>query len=208
MANIGPSNRRSLTGALKRFASMLIEEARDVGGFTFAELDVLLDFEDSTTSRYSEWKRAPNAEDIQNLENKVARLLKRPAHLVVVENNGLAAEGGITNLEFGFPNKALNLRDVPTNSLQLGYDADWPTYRRLKYSPPRSGLSLLSVYAWQWGILWDRGVLEHPWTRDALGFHPDTPVEVFLPKMVEDAKAGRTAYMRMRQALNCDFIKS
>jgi len=49
-----------------------------------------------------------------------------------------------------------------------------------------------------WGILWDRGVLDHAWTREALGFHPDTLVEVFLPKMVEDAKAERTAYMRMR----------
>lgn len=186
---------------------MLIEEARDVGGFTFAELDVLLDFEDGTTSRYSQRKRAPNAEDIQDLENKVARLLKRPAHLVVLENNGLAAEGGITNLEFGVPDKALNLRDVPANLLQLGYDADWPTYRRLKYSPSRGGHSLLSVYAWQWGILWDRGALDLPWTREALGLHPDTPVEMFLPEMVENAKAERAAYIRMRRAL-FDFQNS
>ncbi|MFL6671724.1 MAG: hypothetical protein ACJ8LG_00360 [Massilia sp.] len=202
MANIGANNRRSLTGALKRFASMLIEEARDVGGFTFAELDALLDFDDGTTSRYSQRKRAPNAEDIQDLENKVARLLKRPAHLVVIENNGLAAEGGMANLEFGVPDKALNLRDTPANSLQLGYDTDWPTYRRLKYSPPSGSLSLLSVYAWQWGILWDRGALGAPSTREASGLHPDTPVEVFLPGLVEDAKVERAAYMRMRRSLN------
>lgn len=187
---------------------MLIEEARDVGGYTFAELDVLLDVEDGTTSRYAQRKRAPNAEDIQDLENKVARLLKRPAHMVVIENNGLADESGFADLEFGFPDKALNLRDIPAYSLQLGYDSDWPTYRRLKYSPHRGGQSLLSLYAWQWGILWDRGVLAAPWTREALGLDPNTPVEVFLPKMVEDAKAERTAYMRMRQSLiseiHCD----
>lgn len=202
MANIGPNNRRSLTGALKRFASMLIEEARDVGGFTFAELDALLGVEDGTTSRYSQRKRAPNAEDIQDLENKVARLLKRPAHLVVIENNGLAVPDGIASLEVGVPDKALNLRDTPAYSLQLGYDADWPTYRRLKYSLPRGGISLLSVYAWQWGILWDRGALGEQWTREALGLAPDTPVEAFLPRMVEDAKAERAAYLRMRRSVN------
>lgn len=181
---------------------MLIEEAKDVGGFTFAELDALLDVEDGTTSRYSQRKRAPNAEDIQDLENKVARLLKRPAHVVVIENNGLAVEGSMANLEFGAPDKALNLRDTPAYSLQLGYDGDWPTYRRLKYSPPRGGRSLLSVYAWQWGVLWDRGALAEPWTREDLELAPDTPVEAFLPKMVEEAKAERAAYMRMRRSLS------
>lgn len=180
---------------------MLMEEARDVGGFTFAELDALLNVEDGTTSRYSQRKRAPNAEDIQDLENKVARLLKRPAHTVVIENNGFAVAGEIASLEFGVPDKALNLRDTPAYLLQLGYDADWPTYRRLKYSPPRDGRSLLSVYAWQWGILWDRGALAEPWTREALGIAPDTPVEAFLPRMVEEAKAKRVAYIRMQRSL-------
>lgn len=201
MANTGPNNRRSLTGALKRFASMLIEEARDVGGFTFAELDVLLDVEEGTTSRYSQRKRAPNAEDIQDLENRVARLLKRPAHVVVIENNGLAVNP-YTELGIDEPDKNLNLRKIPAECLELSYEGDWPTYRRLKYSPPRGGLRLVHLFAWQWGILWDRGVLPSQWSRATLGIPADAPVESFLPAMVEAAKLERSAAWAAQAALH------
>lgn len=180
---------------------MLVEEARDVGGFTFAELDTLLDFEEGTASRYAQRKRAPNAEDIQDLENKVARVLKRTAHLVVIEDNGLAADGPFADRAVGVPDKNLNLRGTPADAFQLGYEDDWPTYRRLKYSPRRGGQTLLSLYAWQWGLLWDRGVLQAPWTRESMGLDPSTPVEEFLPHMVSAAKAERSAYMSMRRSL-------
>lgn len=200
VANIGPNSRRSLTGALKRFASMLIEEARDVGGFTFAELDTMLDLAEGTTSRYSQRKRAPNAEDIQDLENKVARLLKRPAHVVVIEANDMAV-APYAELVVGEPDKNLNLRAMSAEYLQFGYEGDWPTYRRLTYSSPRGGVRLIHLYAWQWGILWDRGVLPSEWTRAALGIPEDAPVESFLPAMVEAAKLERAAAWRAQAAL-------
>jgi hypothetical protein len=125
----------------------------------------------------------------------------RPPHLVVIKDNGLAIGGGFANLSAGFPDKNLNLRDTPSYAFQLGYEDDWPTYRRLKCSPPRDGRTLLGLYAWQWGILWDRNALPEPWTREALGIDPSVPVEGFLPAMVEEAKAERRAYMRMRRSV-------
>jgi hypothetical protein len=179
---------------------MLIEEARDVGGFTFAELDDRLGLEEGTTSRYSQRKRAPNAESIQDLENKIAKLLKRPAHVVVIDNN-LLAVAPYAELAVGEPDKNLNLRTIPAEYLELSYEGGWPTYRRLKYTPPLHGLRLAQLYAWQWGILWDRGVLPPQWSRAALGIPDEVPVEAFLPAMVEEAKLEWAAAWQTQAAL-------
>lgn len=191
----------SLTGARKRFTAMLVEEAKEIGGFTFEELDELLDMKQHTMSRYSQQKRAPNAVDVQDLENKVAKLLKRPSHVVVIENNELAVHP-YAELMVGAPDNGLNLRSTPAECFQLGYEGDWPTYRRLKYSPPRGGVRLIQLYAWQWGILWDRGVLPSQWSRQALGIPEDAPVESFLPAMVEAAKAERAAIWRAQATIH------
>lgn len=199
MANVRPNNRRALTGALKRFSSMLIEEAKDISGLTYAELDESLEYEYGTTSRYAQRKRAPNAEDVQDLENRVARLLKRPSHIVTIESNELISNGSLAELAIGWPDRNLDLRDLNAITLQLGYEDDWPTYRRLKYSPRHGGVRLLDLYAWQWGVLWDRNVLPAPWSREVLGISCDAPVEAFLPHLVEQAKKERLAYVAMRR---------
>jgi hypothetical protein len=201
MANNGSNMGRTLRPALSRFAAMLVEEARDLLGLTYPKLDEKLKLIDGTTQRYALYPtrketRAPQADEIQNLENIVAAAVQRPAHIVVIENNALLADGAhLLDIGIGVPDAKINLRQIDKNSLQLGYEDDWPTYRRLKYTRPRGGVSLLELYAWQWGVLWDRGVLREPWTREAQGIAPDVPTEDFLPKLVEEAKQQRLAVM-------------
>ncbi|XYJ88709.1 Transposase [Cupriavidus necator] len=194
MANIGPNRGRRLRIALSRFAAMLIEEARDFTGLTFEQLDEALELKEGEAIRYSRYPiergtRAPNADDIQDLEDRVARLLKRPAHTVVVENNAVLNADPYADPVIGEPRSGMNLRDLDATDVQLGYEGDWPTYRRLKYSPPTRGVRVLDLYLWQWGILWDKGVL--PWSREALGLPQSTPVEEFLPALVQEVKRQR-----------------
>ncbi|WP_439670861.1 hypothetical protein [Cupriavidus necator] len=173
---------------------MLIEEARDFTGLTFEQLDEALELKEGEAIRYSRYPiergtRAPNADDIQDLEDRVARLLKRPAHTVVVENNAVLNADPYADPVIGEPRSGMNLRDLDATDVQLGYEGDWPTYRRLKYSPPTRGVRVLDLYLWQWGILWDKGVL--PWSREALGLPQSTPVEEFLPALVQEVKRQR-----------------
>lgn len=196
MANIGPNKGRRLRIALSRFAAMLIEEARDFTGLTFEQLDEALELKEGEAIRYSRYPiergtRAPNADDIQDLENRVASLLKRSAHTIVVENNAVLNADPYADPVIGAPHSGMNLRDLDATDIQLGYEDDWPTYRRLKYSPPLEGVRPLDLYLWQWGILWDKGLLPEPWTRGALGLPQSTPVEEFLPDLVQNAKRQR-----------------
>ncbi|MDY7579290.1 hypothetical protein RGU70_13285 [Herbaspirillum sp. RTI4] len=157
---------------------MLIEESRDITGLTFAQLDEKLDLPDGQSYRYSLYPienktRAPQANQIQELEYRVAKLLKRAAHIVVVENNGKIAneseDFSQQDIVEGKPGDGLNLRQLDGIELQLGYDGDWPTYRRLKSDGVLfygGGVSIrdlvkrgvhsewpemLRLYAWQWG---------------------------------------------------------
>lgn len=206
MANIGSNKGRRLRVALSRFAAMLIEEARDITGLTFPELDEGLELEPGQAVRYSRYPieagtRAPNAAGIQRLEEKVAALLKRPSHTVVIENNALLSEDWLADPVVGVPAADINLRTTESTDLQLGYEDDWPTYRRLKYSVPQDGIRLLDLYLWQYGVLWEMGTLPPEWSREAIGVPEDMPVEEFLPQLVQEAKRQRLQILKGIQAL-------
>jgi len=205
MANVGPNKGRRLRLALSRFSAMLIEEARDLSGLAHPKLDEVFGFHVGKCQRYAlypprPWNRAPQADEIQNLENLVARLLKRPAHVVVIEDNTrFVGNNDLLDVVVGPPDAGLDLRAADETDLELRYEDDWPTYRRLKYSSPRNGITLLDLYAWQYGIFWDKGILPDPWTREALGIPANVPVDVFLPGLVEEMKAKRLAHLELSQ---------
>jgi hypothetical protein len=48
-------------------------------------------------------------------------------------------------------------------------------------------------YLWQWGILWDRGAVPFPWSREVLGIPIDMPVESFLPSLTQAQIQTRVA---------------
>ncbi|MGA4079908.1 hypothetical protein ACI2VA_08690 [Ralstonia nicotianae] len=201
MANNGSNKGKRLHIALRRFAAMLIEEALDITGLTLEELDEDLGLESGQAGRYSRCTRAPHAAGIQRLEEKVAALLKRPSHKVVIENNALLLEDWLADPVVGVPAAGINLRPNESTDLQLGYEGDWPTYRRLKYSAPQDGVRLLDLYLWQYGVLWDMGTLPPEWSREAIGVPEDMPVEEFLPQLVEEAKRQRLQFLNGIQAL-------
>lgn len=180
MANIGPNRGRTLRGALNRFAAILIDEARTLTGLSYSDLDAALDLPDGQSYRYSLYPRtlktrAPQAASIQQLENRIAALLKRRAHRIVVRNNKAKIQG--RDEIVGSPGNLIDFSDLAWSDLELAYEYDWPTFRRLK------GRSVLEHYLWQWGILWDRGVVPYPWTREGLGVPANMPVEEFLPSL-------------------------
>ena len=213
--NLGPNKGKRLKPALARFASMLIEEVKDITGLTYPQIDEALELSNGQAIRYSEFSKgrenphAPHAAGIQRLENSVARLLRRTAHVVVVENNAKIGPGGFEQPDFieGTPGDDLNLRAYSATDFQLGYDGGWPTYRSLKadpttifcYYPPihelvAQGLhddwpEMLQIYSWQWGVLWDRGL---PWlSRETMEVAPDTPIEAAVEKITAQAMQDR-----------------
>jgi|SRR5450830_114337 len=224
--NVGPNKGRRLRLALARFAAVLIEEARDITGFSYERLDEALGFPPGQSIRYSRYNkgggdtRAPQAAGIQELENRVAKLLGRVPQTVVVENNAKITEGGFHEEGFiaGRPEENVNLREYKANDFQLGYEGDWPTYRRLKYDPSTlfcdfppihelvekgahdSWPEMLKLYAWQWGVLWDRGL---PWLdRESIGVAAGTPVGAFLHPYAEKAKLTRAFFAQWGNSVN------
>ena len=163
---------------------MLIEEAHDISGLSYEALDEQFGFSAGLCLRYRAKKRAPQADGIQNLENLVARLLKRPAHVVLIYDYSKVTKHDLLNVTIETPDRKMNLRDRDNAFLQLGYEDDWPTYRRLKYGRTIGGIRTIDLYRWQWGCLWDKGILQEPWTRAYLGLNADTPIEDFLEKSV------------------------
>jgi hypothetical protein len=201
--NNGKNKGRRLRLAIAQFASMLIQEAKDLTGASYPQLDALLGLPDGKSSSYSIFPitpktRAPQAASIQDLENRVARLLKRPAHVVVVEDNSRLevdhafSNPELINLVVGRPTAGMNLRASNDTDLQLEYEDNWPTYHQLlDWSAPRGGTTLFELYRWQYGVFWDRGILPKAWTREALGIDANAEVESFLPGMVNVAKTMR-----------------
>ena len=214
--NVGENKKRRLNRALQRFAAMLIEEAMDLTGLPKSKVAEAMGLSDDQVNRYTRLpgmknSRAPQAAAVQQLENRVAKLLKRTAHTVVVQNN---SKVGSSNAYFsdsveGRPGDDLNLRQFDMGSFQLSYEGDWPTYRQLKtFRAWRTGSvdmkslvtrrasyeewpEMLRFYAWQWGILWERGV---PWlSRENFGIDTNAKLETFLPAMTERAKLDRRA---------------
>lgn len=202
---------RRLGPALSYFAAMLVEEALDVGGMTISQLAQELDIPYERVKRYSRYPgekgktRGLQVASVQWLENKVAQVLQRSAHPVAVKY----ASGDLAN-----PTAELNVRDFNEFELWLGYSDGWPTYGRLKYGyenfwpvfgiardEPQMELSVhelvaknaslcewpkrVQPYAWQWGVLWDKGL---PWlSRAILDIKADISVESFLPSMTSQA---------------------
>lgn len=180
MANNGPNRGRLLRAAINRFAAILIEEARALSGLSYPALDEALGLENGQSYRYSLYPRtkktrSPQAASIQTLENRVAKLLKRRAHRLVIQNNAAIRQG--QNGSGGSPATPVGLDDIAHTDLQIGYEHDWPTFRRLK------GRLVMEHYLWQWGILWDTGRLPYPWSRELFGIPADMPVEAFLPAL-------------------------
>lgn len=205
MANIGPNRGRTFRSAINRFAAMLIDEARTLTGSTYAELDALLDLPEGQCYRYSLYPRtkktrSPQAASVQNLENRVARLLKRRAHTILVQNNKAARPQGDETLSV--PGDQDGLGDVDGSDLQLVYEHDWPTFRRLKDK------AAMSHYLWQWGILWDRGTVPLPWSRELFNLPADMPIEQFLPSLTAAHVNIRAAMMRSRNAGNLPEMPS
>jgi hypothetical protein len=211
MSNIGPNRGRRLRVASSRFAAMLIEELQDIGQFrTFPELDDVL--EKVGVSRGTAWRyslyplgkktRTPNLDSLQRLENKVAGILKRPSHTVMIyDNAGLSSDSEPSETTIGSPSDRPVLRGAAVETdFQLGYDADWPTYRRLKYSWPIDGVRTIDLYRWQWGVLWDRG----EFSPEEMGVPQGQSIETFLVERVQHWKEQRLAlqkqYFQKRQA--------
>lgn len=214
--NVGENKKRRLNRALQRFAAMLIEEATDLSGLPKSKLAEAMGISDDQVRRYARLpgrknSRAPQAAAVQQLENRVAKLLKRSAHTIVVENqsNLSGPNNYFSERVEGRPGDDLNLRQFDLGDFQLGYEGDWPTYRRLKVratlthqpevvkalvkrrAPFEAWPEVLRAYAWQWGILWDHGL---PWlSRESFGFAADVELEIVLQVLAERAKQDRRA---------------
>ena len=181
--------------ALGRFSAMLIEECRDLTGLTYEEIDKKLGLETGQAFRWSRFggpqslsgikkERSPQAGAMKYLEVKVAKFLGRPAHKLVVESNShLDPNDPSKDLVVADLKPAINLRSYDQSDLQIGYEDNWPTYRRLKYS---SKLDLIAVYRWQWRILWD------PDDRKGLG---DSEVDARIQELFEQAKQQRKSLL-------------
>lgn len=171
MANVGPNQGRRLKAAISRFTAMLIREARDLTGLSYERLDEALGLTAGNSYRYSldpsrSKSRAVQIGGIQSLENRVARLLRRPAHLIaVVETRELDALAMLYRMpvaNFGLP------RHVGADDIELIYDNYWPTYADLsrdgRFDIERTWADqpeLFHGFGWQWGCLWDQAPDEH-----------------------------------------------
>lgn len=177
---------------------MLIEEVQDIAGLSYPQIDEQLHLPDGQAYRYAldaanKKSRAPQAHSVQNLEFRVARLLKRPARRVIIRNNGLClfGYGDEDDQIIGTPGENFNLRGFESSVYRLGYE-EHPTYWELKYSaanntdgkehslarlmrrkaPCREWDLLRLLFSFQWGILWSNGA---PWSS---GEETDFPGEV------------------------------
>jgi hypothetical protein len=204
----GQKNRgRRLKPALNRFSSILIEEALELTSLSIQQLNEALGLPEGQAERYlHRYKdRGPQAGSIQELENRVAKLLKRTAHTIVIENTFKVM---YRNYRFpdsvvGKPADNINLRDYGPECYELRYENDWPTFYQLKhqwdllprgvYRPDSSIRDILKrgaydelppgfcKFSFQWGVLWDKGI---PWLkRELFGVEPNTPIEAFLPEL-------------------------
>ena len=201
MSNVGPNEGRRLRMASSRFTAMLIEEAKDLSGLTYAKLDEALGFELGRCTQYSRYPvrektRAPQADELQNLENLVARLLLRPAHVLKIENLALlTTDEPFADIVVGEPDLALDLREFQQIDFVITYEDDWPTYRRLKYDSIAllTGQSLVALYAWQWGILYDRKMLPEHFAESLGHMTGKVALETAIPNLMARAKAERRA---------------
>lgn len=221
MTTQGTNRARWLRPALTRFASMLVCEARDFTGLNDEGLDRALRLSfpaqdeaegvpraksgnNTSSYRYLSARRAPPAGKLQSLENCVAKLLRRPAHLVVVRE-AIERDPAIPLLYLA-PAPGLK-RYAEPDEIELGYDNGWPTYSDLsqfgKYDlngPWEEQPELIKAFGWQWGCLWDRAPDDYrqTWCRqfrqiprhwlsywcERANISKDLPMEALLPLLV------------------------
>lgn len=174
---------------------MLIEECRDLTGMSYPEIDEALHLPSEQAYRWSRFggpigssgnkkERSPQAGSMKSLELRVAKLLGRPAHKLTVENNSdIELADLLKDLDVCELAAGVNLRGHEQGDLQIGYEDDWPTYRRLKYT---QGRDLISVYRWQWKVMWDSEI------RKKWG---DEKVEETIQELFQKAKQER-AFMK------------
>ncbi|ALE53336.1 hypothetical protein AC233_00310 [Burkholderia sp. HB1] len=189
---------------------MLIEEARDITGLSHEKLDEKLVLRDArnneigltagTCARYARAPsnprvRAPQAGAIQSLEHRVANLLGRPAHRIVIGSISPLIRGDLRahcpiDLITGEPTAGINLRDSNAEELWLGYEYGWPTYADLgKFNRAHLHDQSLRVnqLAWQWGCLWKQGLL----SREVFGVPVDADIEMHVMTRVAAEKFER-----------------
>lgn len=171
VANNGPNKGQKLRNAYSKFASILIAEVKDIQGISNEKIDERLNICSGDAFRYSQYQipkksRVPLTKNIQLLENKVAALLKRPAHKVIIEINSQDV------FSVGAPNQFPDLKKFDWSEIELGYEHGWPTYRSLSTgdiplgrqptifelvaskTPEEDWPPMLLQYSWQWGCLW------------------------------------------------------
>lgn len=195
-----PSRGSLLKEASCQFAAMLMEELRDIGGYRSPRsLMEALESAGLATERVKHYIstnkkkiRGPSRAALQQLENKVAKILRRPAHIVVIyDANRLYGSGDpcetMVKISAKYPRW---MEGTKTCLLELGYDANWPTYRRLKMA----GEEAKARYAWQWGVLWEQGA----YLREALGVHQDQSIDAYIAERVQQAKVHELASQRER----------
>jgi hypothetical protein len=175
----GPYKKRRLLLGLQQLAESLIREARHIGGFTYEQLNELLDL-DGECQRYAACpdaarKRAPKAEEIQHLENQIASILKRPARKIVVVDIRSQATLGV-------PSKAADYLAYSPEDLSLAYADGPPLYEQMidemSDGDEQWADYVFATHAWQWGILWERNIPEL--SRSELGVPDDVPVDELI----------------------------
>ncbi|MFC4275335.1 hypothetical protein [Achromobacter aloeverae] len=193
--------------ARQRFSAMLIDEVKDIAGMTLPQIDEALqkaglrskvDTRTNMAARYSHWLpgpdgRAPTAGDIQEFEDKVAAVLERPAHKVLVYRYIKPEYDQVEVL--GAPGDRLDLGDASPVDLYLDYEDDWPTYRRLKADRLRRRIrgtarpDLIDLYAWQWGVLWKKTAEREPvFSWEEIGLPSEQSIAANLEELVRQGK--------------------
>lgn len=182
----GPYKKRRLLFGLQQLAESLVREARHIGGFTYEQLNELLDL-DGECQRYAACpdaarKRAPKADEIQDLENGIAALLKRPSRKIVVVDIR-------TRTTLGVPSKGADYLAYSPEDLSLAYADGPPLYEQMideiSDADELWADYLFAAHAWQWGLLWERNIPEL--SRQELGIPVDVPT-VELICILQDAR--------------------
>lgn len=193
----GPYKKRRLQFGLQQLAKSLVLEARRIGGFTYEQLNELLDF-DGECQRYvarpdAAGKRRPRAHEIQDLENQIAAFLKRPVRKIVVVDIR-------TRTTLGVPAKAADYRAYSPEDLSLAYDDGSLSYAQIIDAGELWADYLFAAHAWQWGLLWERNVPEL--SREELGIPDDVPVDELIC-ILQDARNRAEHEYDMHQDSYC-----
>lgn len=162
--------------ATSRFLAMLIREAKDITGFSNEALAEALNLEFGTLVRYSIYPPRPKTRAplgiAQRFENKVAGLLRRASHPVVIEcthESVLQSQSVRHWYDLRVSNDARiqlwrrpSLQNATAIDFELTYGDSWPTYDRVGRfdicKPWSEQPELVKRLSFQWGWLWDESL--------------------------------------------------